>query len=421
MARSTTRELEIGRLGGSGDGIAETGDGRFYVPFTVPGDVVGVRVGPDVATGRRCELIELRRAGPDRVEPGCAHFHTCGGCAMQHLAQPAYRIWKLNQLEQALARRGIQTAIQPLLAAPAHERRRVDLAMRRVGTRCLLGFHEAGSRRIVDLAECLVMRPELMALVAPLRETMAGLLAPGQGLDIKLNLCANGIDLLLEGALDLSLAASERLTEFAARHDVARISWRGADGAEQTLISRRAPVMQFGGVEVAVPPGAFLQASAVVERALVERICATLSSASHVADLFAGCGTFAFPLSAQSSVLAVEGEAAALGALARAAQKARRRIEAVRRDLARRPLDVDELAAFDAVVFDPPRAGAREQAMELARSRVPLIVGVSCAPGTFARDARILIDGGYRLESVAPLDQFLWTPHLELAGVFHRA
>lgn len=420
MARSTTRELEIGHLGGGGDGIAETGDGRFYVPFTVPGDVVGVRVGANVGTGRRCELIELRRAGPDRVEPGCAHFHVCGGCAMQHLAEPAYRTWKMHQLEQALARRGIATAILPLFAAPAHERRRVDLAMRRVGAHAVLGFHQSGSQRIVDLAECLVMRPELMALLAPLREVMSGLLPPGQGLDLKLNLCANGIDLLFEGALELPLAAIERLSTFADRQDLARISWRGGDGAERTLISRRTPVVHFGGIEVAVPPGAFLQASSAIEAALVGTVGAAMSGAGRIADLFAGCGTFSFPLAKAASVLAVEGEAAALGALSRAAQKAGRRIEAVRRDLVRRPLDTGELAAFDAVLFDPPRAGAREQAVELARSRVPLVVGVSCAPGTFARDARILIDGGYRLESVAPFDQFLWTPHLELAGIFRR-
>lgn len=420
MARSFTREVLIERLGARGDGVAQTSQGPVFVPYTAPGDRVGIRLGKPVDQGFAGELLELHAPGPDRIDPPCPHFHDCGGCALQHLDSAFQARWKQGVVETALSRRSLDAGIvQPIRSVAPGDRRRAEFVARRVGAGVIIGFNRRQSSKIVDLQSCLVLAPPLVALLPGLRALFTRLLGSGATLEAHATLSDTGIDLLLSG-LEPDLEAREALGAFAEAADLARISLRHPDGAE-VVTMRRSPVVHFAGVPVALPQGAFLQASPVAEGLLREAVLQAVgASTGPIADLFSGLGTFALPLSAAGPVFAADGEAAPVQALQQAAGRAGKPVRAELRDLVRRPLTARELDRFATVVFDPPRAGAREQALEIAQSKVPLVVGVSCAPTTFARDARILVDGGYRLERVVPVDQFVHTPHVELVGVFRR-
>jgi 23S rRNA (uracil1939-C5)-methyltransferase len=310
-------------------------------------------------------------------------------------------------------------------AAP-QTRRRADFAAVRRKDDVLLGFHARASHRVVDLAECPVMEPPIAALLGPLRELLFALLRPSEKAAVIVTATDSGLDIVLESAIALGAGGRERLAAFAEAQDLARLSRRHPNArSAETVIERRPVRMSFGGVALDLPAGAFLQATRAGEAALIEFVLDAVGDAPRVADLYAGCGTFALPLATRrgvvSSVHAVDGSEPAIAALTRAAQQARLgRVTALVRDLARRPLNDQELARFDAVVYDPPRAGAREQAEALARSRVAVAVAVSCNPATFARDARLLVDGGFTLDWVRPIDQFLWSPHGELVARFAR-
>jgi len=415
-------ELVIDRLGGGGDGIGTVEDHRVYVPFAAPGDRVRARLGRPEGQAYRGEFVELAQPGPNRREPPCPHFGPCGGCQVQHLAPPVYAEWKRGLLVSALARGGLETEIAPLVETPPRSRRRASLAARHGRSGVFLGFNEAGSSRIVDLTDCVVLRPEITALLPPLRTILADILPENAGADVAVTLLDDGIDLVVEAEAGPDLHRREKLAGFAAAQDLARLSWRGTDGFTDPVAHRRAGVVHFDGVPVAVPPGGFLQASAEGEAALTKLVRDGVGQAKRIADLFCGAGTFALPLARGAQVTAIDGEAASVEALATAARRGGRgeRITAQRRDLFRQPLTAAELRGFDAVVFDPPRAGARDQAEALAASAVPVVVAVSCNPSSLARDARILVDGGYRLERATPVDQFLWSPHLEAVAVFRR-
>lgn len=421
------REVEgtVARIGGQGDGVMDTAAGRLYVPFTVPGDVALVRIGKPRADGFAAELRVLQQPGPDRAEPPCPHFFACGGCALQHLGDAAYAAWKRDQVVRALARHGFtDPPVAPLVRTQPGRRRRADIVLRRLAKGVLAGLHERESRRIVDIAACPVLRPELVALLPPLRAALAPLLGVGEGLDAKLTMTETGIDATLVGRLGLGGRARAALAGFASEQDLARLAVQDpASGFVDPIAVRRAPVVRFGGVAVENPPAAFLQASTEAEAAMTAEALSAVAGARRVVDLYAGCGTFTFPMAeAGAPVRAFDGDAAAIGALQAAARRAgmEGRVTAETRDLARRPLSAAELKGADAVVFDPPRAGAKEQAAEIAAAAVPVAVGVSCYPASFARDARILADAGFRLERVVPIDQFLWSPHAELVGVFRR-
>lgn len=430
MKADTDTELAIDALGARGDGIASFEGERVIVPLAVPGDRVKARLARD-KEGRLVGRIRAVLApGPARMAPPCPHFGdhpqgSCGGCALQHLAPEAYRAWKLQQLEAALARQGLPTdVIGPIAVSPPGSRRRADLTASRRKEGVILGFNARGSHRVVDLAECPVLRPSLVSLFQPLRELLAPLMKPGESAEARLAATDSGVDLLLVTAIELGLGARERIASFAARHDVARVARAHPKrpGAE-TLIERRPVRMAIGGVPVPLPPGAFLQATAEGEAVLCGFVLEAAAGARRIADLYAGVGTFTFPLaSAGAKVHAIDSgkaEIAAIEAAARAAVLPG--IGAEVRDLDKRPLDAGALGAFDAVVFDPPRAGAPAQAERLAAAKVPRVIAVSCNPGTFARDARMLLDGGYHLVRVRPVDQFLWSTHLELAAAFERA
>ncbi len=412
MTNHETRDVEIVRIGHRGDG--EAGDG-LYVPFTVPGDRVRIEVAGDEA-----KLVEVLTPGPSRAVPPCKHFGVCGGCALQHVEPAAYRAWKRDQVAQALAQRGIANIdIAPMTAVAPRTRRRAVLTGRVVRDAVMIGFHERGTHFIVDMAECHVLHPELFALIAPLRDLLVGILPEHGRAEIDIMRADNGIDMTLGlPRVTIDGPLRTRLAGLAASLGVVRLTVNG-----ELVAQTRPPVIRWAGAEVTPPPGAFLQAVPEAEIALQDLIVAGVGAAKRVADLFAGCGAFTFALARASAVAAFDGETDSIAALSAGARNAQglKPITAERRDLFRRPLLARELDAFDAVVLDPPRAGAKAQSEQLAQSKVDRVVSVSCSPATFARDARTLIDGGYNLSRVTPIDQFLWSPHIELVAIFERS
>ncbi|MSO70413.1 MAG: class I SAM-dependent RNA methyltransferase [Alphaproteobacteria bacterium] len=417
-------EVAIDRLGADGDGIAESPSGRVYVPLAVPGDRVRIRMGPKRGDGHAASVLEWVTRDTRRVEPPCPHYGDCGGCSAQHIGDSLYAEWKRALVLEALAHRGItDPPVEALLRTAPGGRRRAELAASRGQSGILLGFHAKRSEQICDLKTCHVLRPRLMALLAPLRRALEGVLSKRGVADVLLTETDSGIDLLLT-APNLTSVGRTALTAIAEDQDLARVSFREkADAQPEPVALRRMPAVMFGEVAVAPPPGAFLQASAEAEAWMVGAVELGLGRAKRVADLYAGCGTFALALATDGrKVHAVEGDAAQVAALNAAAGKAQlvSRLTTETRDLDRRPLFADDLAAYDAVVFDPPRAGAARQAVELARSKVKTVVAVSCAPASFARDARTLIDGGYKLVRVQPIDQFVWSSAVELVAQFIR-
>lgn len=397
--------IDIVRLAARGDGV--TADGRF-VPATVPGDRV------------RFDPLTIL-PGPDHATPPCRHFPECGGCQLQHVTDAAYVRWVAARIVAALdAARVPVGAVEPVALSPPRSRRRASLRAVKRGGRVTLGFNADASHRIVDMHECWVLVPALFALVAPLRALLTAALTEGEGAGITLTDSDTGVDLLLASVGARTLAEIERLNDFSVLHDIARLSVEGTDGVE-TVVEARVPTLMFGGVPVALPPAPFLQATREGEAALVAAVTGATRGAPRIADLFAGLGTFALPLAtAGAAVLAVEGAQSATDALASAARASGARVVVEHRDLFRRPLSRAELGRFDAVVFDPPRAGAVAQVTELAASKAPVIVAVSCNPNTFARDAAVLVEGGYRLERLWPVAQFRWSKHVELVARFGR-
>ncbi len=416
-------ELHIETLGARGDGIARDGDGTVYVPHTVPGDHVSATLidkpGNERREARHARLDRVLQPGPERVEPPCPHFGDCGGCAMQHLANDAYRRWKLEILHQALARRGLdENAIGEMISVPPASRRRARFAARRLRGGVHLGFNAPGSHNIVDLSICHILVPSIVAILDDLRLLLAALLPPGGKADVQITETETGLDIWLVANIPHNAKNDMRLAEFAQTADLARLS----TGTRPDIVMvPRAPRITFNGVAITPPPDGFLQASLAGERALAGLVRGGVGDAGRVADLYAGIGTFGFAMEAGVEVLAVEGAEAQVQALINARNQARRsRIEVQVRDLERRPLSGEELWSFDAVIFDPPRSGARGQTAHLATSPVPVLLAVSCNPSTFARDARTLVDGGYHLASVTPVDQFPWSRHLELVAKFQR-
>ncbi|MFP6745449.1 MAG: TRAM domain-containing protein [Alphaproteobacteria bacterium] len=417
-------ELEVDALGAGGDGMAAHDGKRFFIPYTLPGDRVRARVSGRRGEALAADVVERLADGPGRVTPPCGHFGVCGGCALQHLDDEFYGEWKRQRVVTALARRGLgEIAVETVARTLPGVRRRATLLAVRHKSDTAMGFRAPSSNRVVPLTECPVLDAALVALLAPLDRLFTALIEPGQWAEAELTMVATGIDLVIAAPREPDLAQRERVAMFAAEHDLARISWRLPDDLDPELMVQRRPAqVTFGGIAVDLPVGAFLQPSAQGEALLVAEVTAALADATRVADLYAGCGAFTFALAGSASVRAVEGVAAMADAITGAAGRAglADKVTADSRDLERLPLLADELTGYDAVVFDPPRAGARRQAEALAVSAVPVVVAVSCHPGSFARDARALVDGGYVLERVLPVDQFLWSPHVELVAVFRR-
>ena len=423
MAEATT--VEVSALGPRGDGIADDSGTRLYVAGALPGETVRVRRGQKRGEGFAAALEEIIEASPERIAPPCEHFGTCGGCAIQHLADEAYARWKHALVVAAMDRAGLNGGcVAPLVRTDPAGRRRAEFAAFRPRAKnapIFFGFHERGSNRIVDIAACHILRPDLFALVSKLRAVLAEIVPPGARWDVHVTLADNGADITVGASHPPGPDASMDLAMFAEREGIARLSWRTPDGTEPVAL-RQTPVLNVSGTPVEPPPGVFLQASAEAEAAL-SRLVRDAAEGTRVADLYCGLGTFALPLaSGGATVHAVDGEEGAVAALARAAGNAGfgGQIATDVRDLAKRPLPADSLKNFETVVFDPPRAGAAAQSGEIAKSVVPRVVAVSCNPATFARDAAILVEGGYAMERVTPVDQFVWSGHVELVGVFTR-
>lgn len=392
----------IVRVAARGDGV--TADGR-HAPLAAPGDML-------LADG-------TLKPGPRHQLPPCRHFPECGGCQLQHLDDTAYTEFLIARIAGALAQQGLEAEIRAPALSPPRTRRRATLHAERRGRQVHLGFTEQASHKLIDLQQCEILDPRLFALLNPLRGLLASHLPANRRADVHLALADQGPDVLIEGLVTDSLNAIEAVTSFAQRHRLARLSVDDGLGPEPRWEPEPVTI-SFGGVPVAFPPGSFLQATPEGEAALVAAVREAIGDAKSVADLFAGLGTFALAMDPGVKVYAGEGARDAVLSLKAAAGRAQRQVFAEHRDLFRRPLVPKELDLFDAVILDPPRAGAKEQAEQLAASKAPVIAYVSCNPNTFARDAKTLCEGGYRLDWVLPVGQFRWSTHAELAARFSR-
>lgn len=412
----------IDRLGTRGDGIAEDAGGVLYVPRALPGETVAVaRQGPrgngSRGNGSRGELERIETASADRVEPFCPYFAACGGCAAQHMGASLYADWKRGVVAGALAQAGIDAPLGPLVDAHGEGRRRITLHARFPEGDARVGYMAARSHDLVTIDHCPIAEPGLRRVPEAAHAVAARLARSKKPLDLQFTATETGFDLDIRGHGPLGDRARQGLIGTANALDLARVSVHG-----DVLVTRRLPTIPMGRARVSPPPGAFLQATRAGEEILAGLVVSACEGARKVADLFAGCGPFSLRLAERAQVHAVEQDAPSLAALDRAWREARglREVSTEPRDLFRRPLLGPELSRFDAVVMDPPRAGAEAQARQLASSKVPLVAMVSCDPGTFARDAGLLIKGGYRLERVTPVDQFKYTAHVEIVGIFRR-
>jgi 23S rRNA (uracil1939-C5)-methyltransferase len=411
-------ELTIDYMAAGGDGAARLPDGQsVFVPFTLPGETVRATL-----TGQsRAVLDSVLAPSPERVTPPCPHFGTCGGCALQHWADPAYAAWKQDVLRRALVRAGFaDPAVAALQRTPPAARRRMEFAVRRQTDGVAFGLHAAHSQTIVPIDGCTVLHPSLERLLEPLRGVLGSMNGMKRSADIAANLLDNGVDLLIRGDAPANAVDRARLAAFAAAQGISRIAWAVEHHPPENAALLRLPEVVFAGARVNPPPGAFLQASAQGEAAIVAAVLAglpeKLTAKSRIVELFAGIGTLSFPLAAHARVQAFEGDRAAAEALRRAAGGTR--VEAVQRDLTRQPLQVKEFTGAAAVVLDPPFAGAGPQMVTLAAAKVPVVIMVSCNPVALSREAALLRDTGYRLVTATPIDQFLWSAQLEAVCVF---
>lgn len=400
----------IERLGHLGDGLTAEG---LIVPRSLPGEVV-----TGVPEGRRLSDVRIETPVPTRVRPPCPHFNGCGGCQLQHASDEFVADWKTGLVTGALKRHGLSAPVQVILTSPPRSRRRATFAARRTRTGAVVGFHGRRSDSLVDIPGCLLVMPEILAA----RAICADLARVGGSrkttLAITVTFSEDGLDLAVAGGKPQDRTLWAELADLAERHDVARLAW-DAD----IVVTRRPPYQVFGGARVVPPPGAFLQATAEGEAQLVSKVSDIVGASKQVVDLFAGCGTFALPLARRAEVDAFEGDASMVEAMDRGWRHASglKRLRASARDLFRNPLTRDELAGYDAVVIDPPRAGAAAQITELAHSDLGLMAYVSCNPETFARDAAHLVSAGWTLDHVLPVDQFRWSAHVELVARLSRA
>ena len=402
--------LTIDRLGHLGDGVAQGPDGAVFVPQMLPGEVVE----GDLQDGK---LLNPRIVTPsvNRVRPPCVHARSCGGCLMQHSADPFVADWKLRIVKGALDGQGLTTLFRPIMTSPPRSRRRATLSARRTKGGVLLGFHARASDTLVAVPNCQLLHPDLIATFPALESLVkiGGSRSSEMSLTVTRSLA--GPDVVVTGAKTVDAAVQLDLARLAETHGFARLTWNG-----EMVALRAQPMQRFGRALVAPPPGAFLQATAEGEIALLQAVALAVGSARKITDLFAGVGTFALPLAERAEVHAVESEAAMLTALDKGARAAEglRRVTVETRDLYRRPLEADEFKGVEAVVIDPPRAGAEAQTRTLAAAKVPVIAAVSCNPVTFARDAKVLVNAGYSLDWVQVVDQFRWSAHVELAARF---
>jgi 23S rRNA (uracil1939-C5)-methyltransferase len=407
MTGFSTR-LTIDRLGARGEGVAQGPDGLIFVPYALAGETIAAEV-----DGSRGKLVEVLAPSPNRIAPFCRYFSRCGGCAVQTLAADSYARWKRDLVTSALRRAGLTNEVSDLADAHGAGRRRAAFHARYVQGRPTTGFMQARAHDIVEIDSCPLLAASMDGALPAARAIAQALPASGKPLDILVTATASGLDVDLKGHGPLNDAQRQGLVRVALEHDLARLSNHG-----EIVLMRREPALAMGKAMVAPPPGVFLQATEAGEEALAARVCAHVAGARRIADLFSGVGTFALRMAEFATVDAFDLDEAALEALAKAERaKGLREVAVSPRDLFRRLLEVER---YDAVVFDPPRAGAEKQALVLSASSVPIVVAVSCNAQTFARDAAILCAGGYEIARVEAVDQFRHTPHVEIVAGFRR-
>lgn len=402
--------LTIDRLGHLGDAIAAGPAGQVYVAQMLPGEVVEGEL-----QGDRLLTPRIVTPSADRVRAPCAHARTCGGCLMQHASDAFVAAWKTDVVRSALTGQGLEATLRPILTSPPRSRRRTTIAGRRTKGGALLGFHARASDVLVAIPQCQLLHPDLMAAFPALEALVITGGSRSGELALTVTRTLAGPEVSVTGGKPLDSALRLDLARVTEAHGLSRLTWDA-----EVVALRTAPLQQFGRARVAPPPGGFLQATAEGEAALLAAVREIVGDARQIVDLFAGAGTFALPLAERAEVLAVEADAGLTAALDKGWRQAEglKRVTTQTRDLFRRPLEPDEFKGIDAVVIDPPRAGAEAQTATLARAQVPLIASVSCNPVTFARDAKTLIAAGYRLDWVQPVDQFRWSAHVELVARF---
>jgi 23S rRNA (uracil1939-C5)-methyltransferase len=411
--------VTIQRLGAQGDGIVNGTDGPVFVPFTLPGETVAIARIKNQGT-----VMSITTPSPDRQEPQCRHFGpdgvngTCGGCTLQHADEATYRAFKRQLVVDALKSKGLTPEVGELVAAQPGERRRVTFAARKTEKDMLVGFNQAESHHLVNIEECPISSAAIIARLPAIKAIGAALANSAEAFRITVLQTLSGIDIAVDGIKKLSDQQRRKAIETVlGLRGIDRVSLNG-----EILVEPVKPMLDFGGVKVTPPPGSFTQATKSAEDAMAELVVAHVGKSKRIADLFAGTGTFSLRLARVGRVHAVESEAKPLAALDHAARNTQglKPVTIERRDLFRRPLMTAELKVYDAVVFDPPRAGAEFQCQELARSTVKKIVAVSCNPLTLARDLALLVEAGYRITSVTPIDQFLWTSHVEVVATLEK-
>ncbi|HMH74141.1 MAG TPA: RNA methyltransferase [Bradyrhizobium sp.] len=407
--------LVIDHVGHRGDGVAFADGQSLYVPYTLGGETVEVAPVPGHHPDRR-HLLQVERASPERVTPFCPHFGTCGGCAIQHWETERYRAWKRDIVIETLAQAKLACDVYPLIDAHGLGRRRITLHAR-IGTHDVLkvGFAAANSHDIIPVDRCPILDPGLSGALDAGWAVAEPLISIGKPLDIQITTTDSGLDIDVRGSGPLPAPMIATLSRVAEQHRLARLTRHG-----ELVLMRTPPTITIGTAQVTLPPGSFLQATVAGEETLAALVAEHCGRAKHIADLFCGVGPFALRLAAKARIAAFDNDEGAVTALQKAATSTSglKPIKAQARDLFRRPLMPQELRDYEAIVFDPPRQGAQAQVLQLAASKIPVVVAVSCNAATFARDARILIDGGYRLEGVTPVDQFRHTPHVELVARF---
>jgi len=407
MTDAERQTFLIERLGQRGDGIAP---GPVFARLTLPRETVS-----GVLCGSQLTDVKIITVSPDRVAPPCRHFKTCGGCQLQHGADNFVENWKRDIVIHALNAHGLDTELRPIVTSAPQSRRRATLSARRTKKGAMAGFHARASEMVVEVPDCKLLEPELLGAL-PVAEALARVGASRRGeLNVTATLSQMGLDIAVEGGLQAEGPMLVSLAQEAERFNLARLTWNG-----NVIATRHPPEQKFGKVAVVPPPGAFLQATKSGEAALLSAVKEITQGASHIVDLFAGCGTFALPLAETAMVHAVEGSAAMTQTLEDGWRKTSglKPVTTEARDLFRRPLLPEELRSFEACVIDPPRAGAEAQVAMLAHSKIARIAHVSCNPTTFARDARSLVDAGYTLDWLQIVDQFRWSSHVELIASF---
>jgi 23S rRNA (uracil1939-C5)-methyltransferase len=415
----STETVTIEKLGAQGDGIASSAGGPVYVPFSLPGETVAIARVKSQGT-----IMSITTPSPDRQEPPCRHFGpdgvngTCGGCTLQHMADAPYGAFKRQLVIDALKSKGLTPEVGEIVPARPGERRRVVFAARKTEKDMLIGFNQAESHHIVAIEECPISSAGIIARLPAIRAIAASLATSAEPFRVAVLETLSGLDISVDEVKKLSDPQRRKAIETAlSLRGIARVSLNG-----EILVEPSKPMVEFGGVQVSPPPGGFTQATKPAEEAMAELVTAHAGKAKRIADLFAGAGTFSLRLARIGRVHAVEAEAKALAALDHAARNTQglKPVTVEKRDLFRRPLMTQEFKPYDVVVFDPPRAGAEFQCQELARSGVKKIVAVSCNPLTLARDLAILVEGGYRITGVTPIDQFLWTSHVEVVATLEK-